>query len=170
MYISRVGIVIVLVTFITMKRIRNEDVNESNIARKWGKLNRIDQLQHRLISRDCDNLKTRNYPLHRAIIKEQKGSPINLHAGWFTGGPSFMFSLWCDVMWCDAMRWWWWQWLVRIHINTMVLTRAVSFFEWSDAEGTACDWLMPLRYKFSLSILILFLNKGIKTTMDWLND
>jgi hypothetical protein len=34
MYISRVGIVIVLVTFITMKRIRNEDVNESNIARK----------------------------------------------------------------------------------------------------------------------------------------
>lgn len=34
MYISRVGIVIVLVTFITMKRIRKEDVNESNIARK----------------------------------------------------------------------------------------------------------------------------------------
>jgi len=34
MYISRVGSVIVLVTFISMKRIRNEDVNESNIARK----------------------------------------------------------------------------------------------------------------------------------------
>jgi hypothetical protein len=29
---------------------------------------------------------------------------------------------------------------------------------------------MPLRYKFSLSILILFLNKGIKTTVDWRND